>query len=106
MAEEQNVEGTISEQNEATGSTSQAENTTQYTETELRAMEMGWKPKDQWEGDPNEHRSAKEYIDRGELLGKLKQQGSELRELKAMVSTLSEHNRKVHAEAYRQAITD
>lgn len=78
----------------------------EYSEVELRAMDMGWKPLDQWEGDKSDHRSAKEYIDRGELLGKLKQTNTELRELKAMVSTLSEHNRRVHEEAYKQAIVD
>jgi hypothetical protein len=78
----------------------------QYTEVEQRAMDMGWKPLDQWDGDKADHRTAKEYLDRGELLGKIKQQGSELRELRDSVRLLSDHNRKVHEEAYKQAIAD
>ncbi len=32
------------------------------------ALDKGWKPEEFWEGEPEEHRSAREFIDRGELL--------------------------------------
>ena len=76
----------------------------QYTETELRAMEQGWQPKDKWEGDPEEHRSAKEYLDRGELLGKIKSQSQQIREVREMLTHLSGHNQKVYLAGYETAL--
>ena len=38
--------------------------------TQQKAMEQGWKPKEEWEAegkDPSEWRDAKEYVERGEL---------------------------------------
>jgi len=67
----------------------------EYTEIEQRALDQGWKPKEEWEGNPEDHRSAREYIDRGELLGKIKSQSTEIREVKQMLTTLSEHNKNV-----------
>ena len=69
-------------------------------------MAQGWKPKDQWDGDPAKHRSAEAYLDRGELLGKLKSQGAELRQVKEMLTHMSEHNKKVYAAGYEKAIVD
>ena len=38
---------------------------------ELEAREQGWKPQDEYEGDPNKWRPAKEFVERGELFGKI-----------------------------------
>lgn len=78
----------------------------QYTEIEKQAMAQGWKPKDQWDGDPNQHRSAREYLDRGELLGKIKTQNQQLTEIRAALQQMSEHNRKVYAAGYENAIKE
>lgn len=78
----------------------------QYTETEKTALSMGWKPKDQWEGNPEDHRSAKEFLDRGELLGKLRSQGNELREMKDQLRFLSEHQRKTYQAGYEQGLKE
>jgi hypothetical protein len=78
----------------------------QYTEIEQRAMEQGWRPKDDWDGAPDDWRDARTYIDRGELLGKLKTQSSELKEVKNMLAYMSEHNKRVYAAGYQKAIVD
>lgn len=78
----------------------------QYTELELEAMKQGWKPLDQWEGEPEKHRSAREFLDRGELLGVQKQMRDELRELRNQIRFMSEHQRKVQSAAYEQALKD
>ncbi len=78
----------------------------QYTEIEQQAMDQGWTPKDQWDGDPGKWRDAATYIDRGELLGKLKVQSSELKEVKNMLNYMSEHNKKVYESGYQKAIVD
>jgi len=106
MAEEQKVETKPTENVENVDQTSAETQTTepQYTETEQRAMEQGWQPKDKWDGDPEDHRSAKEYLDRGELLGKIKSQSQQIREVREMLTHLSGHNQKVYLAGYEQAL--
>lgn len=77
-----------------------------YTAIELRAIEQGWRPKEEWDGPEEDWRDAKAYIDRGELLGKLKTQSAELKEVKNMLGYMSEHNKKVYAAGYQKAIVD
>lgn len=78
----------------------------QYTEVELKAIEQGWKPKDKWEGDPEDHRSAREYLDRGELLGKIKSQNQQLAEIRDALKGMTEHNKRVYAAGYENAIKE
>ena len=40
---------------------------------ESEAREQGWKPKEEYEGDPEKWRPAKEFVERGELFGKIMQ---------------------------------
>ena len=77
-----------------------------YTETEQKAMEQGWKPLDQWEGDPDTQRSAKEYLDRGELLGKIKSQNQQLAEIRQALAGMTDHNKRVYAAGYENAIKE
>ena len=37
----------------------------ELNDVEQRAMRLGWVPKDQFKGDPDKHRSAEEFLDRG-----------------------------------------
>lgn len=37
----------------------------QPSEAEVKAMRLGWVPKDQFKGDPEKHRSAEEFLERG-----------------------------------------
>lgn len=51
------------------------------TETEQKAMRLGWVPKDQFKGDPDKHRSAEEFLERGEtMLPLLKRDNDRLHE--------------------------
>lgn len=45
----------------------------QLSAIEQEAMSMGWKPKENWEGDPNEWRDARSFVDRGQLLNTIHQ---------------------------------
>lgn len=78
----------------------------EYSETERNAMSQGWKPKDQWEGNPDDHRSAREFLDRGELLSKIKSQSQELRQVQQIVGVLSDHNKKVYLAGYNKALQE
>jgi hypothetical protein len=73
---------------------------------EERARAQGWVPKDEWDGDPAAWRPAAVFVDRGELLGKIKSQSTEMRELKTMVNYLAEQNRKLYEAGYEKAISE
>lgn len=73
---------------------------------EQRARSQGWVPKEEWTGDEAAWRPADVYVDRGELLGKIKSQSTELREVKGMIQYVSEQNRKLYEAGYQKAISD
>ena len=62
---------------------------------ESEAREQGWKPKEEYEGDPEKWRPAKEFVERGELFGKIDVLGRELKETKKALKLLQEHNSKI-----------
>lgn len=75
----------------------------QYTETELRAMEQGWVPKDQYSG-PNKWRDAEDFLDRGELFKKLDQQNKRLSTYDQTLQDLKKHHEKVRETEYKRAL--
>lgn len=81
----------------------------QYTATEQKAMEQGWMPLDKWTEagrDPSEHRSAREFQDRGELLKRIQDQNKTLHSMQASFETLRRHNEKTYENAYKSALAD
>lgn len=53
----------------------------EYTTEELDAISKGWKPKSHYEGDSSQFRSAKEFLERGELLEVIRNQNKRLKRL-------------------------
>lgn len=78
----------------------------EYTDLEKRAMSRGWKPKDQWEGDPEDWRSAREHVERGEMIGKIMSQDRELGDLKKAVQFMTEQHRKEFVKGYQKAVEE
>lgn len=76
----------------------------ELSEAEKSAMERGWVPKDQWKGDPDAWRPAKEFNDRGELIGKIMAQGRELEQLKAAVNHMTRQQQKAYIAGFENAI--
>ncbi len=74
------------------------------TETEQRAMDSGWVPKDQWEGDPEQWRPAKEFLDRGDLFKKIDDQNRTVKELKRALDDMKAHHSKVRETEYAHAL--
>lgn len=73
---------------------------------ESEAREQGWKPQDEYEGDPNKWRPAKEFVERGELFGKIDSLGKELKDTKKALKMLQEHHSKVKETEYNRAVTE
>lgn len=71
---------------------------------EERAMAAGWKPKDQWEGDPKKWVPADEFNRRGELFGKIDSLSHDLRETKKVLRLMQDHHAKVAEVEYERAL--
>jgi len=67
----------------------------QFSELEKKAMEKGWRPKDQFKDDPENWRSAREFLDRGELLDTISSLGKTNKNLKTTVEALAKRFKKI-----------
>lgn len=79
----------------------------QYQEPSVEeqlASEQGWVPKEEWKGNPDEWRPAKEFNDRGELFTRIKTQSRELSEIKRAMTFLQDQQRNQYDLGYKQAI--
>lgn len=73
---------------------------------ESQAREQGWKPKEEYEGEPEKWRPAKEFVERGELFGKIDNMGRELKETKKALKMLQDHHSKVRETEYKRAVDE
>lgn len=74
------------------------------SDAEVHAMEQGWVPKDQWEGDPEQWRPAREFLDRGELFRKIEDQNRTIKDFKKSLLDLQRHHQSVRETEYKRAI--
>lgn len=74
--------------------------------TEQKAAAQGWVPQDEWEGDPDEWRPAREFLDRGELFKKIDAQNQTLKQYKKAIEDLSKHNSRIAEVEYKRALDD
>ena len=75
----------------------------EMSESERSARESGWKPKDEWDGDPEEWVSAGEFNRRGELLRKIHNQNRQLKQLDDVVTTLAKQQKQIFEAGYAKA---
>ena len=73
---------------------------------EDQAREQGWKPKEEFEGDPEKWRPAKEFVERGELFNKIDSMGKELKETRKALKMLQEHHAKVKEIEFKRAVEE
>jgi hypothetical protein len=78
----------------------------QPSAVEQRAMEQGWVPQDEWTGDPDDWRPAKEFVDRGELLKSISSLKRDNVQLKQAMEEFGKHHAKVREIEYQRAIND
>ncbi len=82
------------------------ESTQQVDPFEAEAREQGWRPKEEYEGDPAKWRDAKSFVERGELFGKIDSMGKELKETRKALKLLQEHHTKVKETEYKRAVEE
>lgn len=76
------------------------------SKTELTALEQGWVPKDDFQGEEHKWVDAGEFLRRGELFGKIDAQNRELKETRKTLQALEQHYLKVQETEYKRALTD
>jgi len=80
--------------------------TPQLSTTEQEAMKYGWKPKDQWEGEADDFRPAKEFMERSSFFKKINDLNRKLDQSNSAVQALQKSHSVVHQKAYEQAMAD
>jgi hypothetical protein len=73
---------------------------------EQKAISSGWKPKDQYEGDPNKWVDAIRFNERGELFGKISEVTKQNKELAASIEALKNHNTNIFDAGYKKAVAE
>lgn len=76
---------------------------------EEQAVGQGWVPKEEWVkngGNEDEWRSAKEFIDRGELYKSIHSLRKDQKHLQAAHTALQRHHNYVFEKAYQKAFND
>lgn len=84
-------------------STSSTQSVSDY---ETLAREKGWKPKEEYEGDPEVWVGAEEFIKRQPLFDKIKTQSKRLKELEKTVEALGKYYQINIQQAKEKAIAD
>lgn len=69
-----------------------------------RAMELGWRPQEEWQGAPEDFIDAKEFVRRQPLFEKIEHQSRELKQLKQAFDAFKTHHSKVKEAEYNRAL--
>ncbi len=76
----------------------------ELSSVEQKALEMGWRPKTDFEGDEDDFIDAQEFVRRKPLFEKIDHVGKELRETRKALKALQEHHTKVKEAEYQNAL--
>lgn len=71
---------------------------------EQKAIEMGWRPQEDFDGDEEDFIDAKEFVRRKPLFDKIDHVGKELKETRKALKALQEHHAKVRDAEYKHAL--
>ncbi len=96
----------VVEQQQEVAPAEQQQQAPQTDSYESQAREQGWLPKEEYQGDPDKWKPAKEFVERGELFGKIDSLGRELKETKKALKLLQEHHTKVKETEYKRAVDE
>lgn len=75
-----------------------------YSDVEQAAIDRGWKPKEEYSGDPTRWRSAEVFMALDEPLKRIEHQSKEVKQLRAAIEASKEHYSKVEAAAFDRAL--
>lgn len=73
-------------------------------EDEKKALEKGWKRKEDFEGDPKLWRDHKTFLEKGELFETIHALKRRAKEHDELLAKFAEHNKKIEEESYKKAL--
>lgn len=76
----------------------------QPSEIENRAMEMGWRPKEEFDGDEDDFIDAKEFVRRKPLFDKIEATSKELKQVRKALEQFKTHYSSVKETEYNRAL--
>lgn len=82
----------------------EVQETREFTVIEQKALEQGWVPKDEFEGDETTFIDAPEFVRRGELFSKIEHQSKELKEVRKALESFKQHHTRVKEVEYERAL--
>jgi len=82
----------------------QAQQEPQYSPIELKAMEMGWRPKEEFNGDEEDFVDAKEFVGRQPLYEGLASTKKQLKAVQQALEAFKGHYTKVKETEYQNAL--
>lgn len=100
MSTEQNVETDVVQTEVPTAKVEEV----QLSATEEVAYNQGWRPKTEFQGDPEDWRPAREWLERGEFLSKIKRMGREMDDMKRGYHNLYQMHLQSVKEANQTAL--
>lgn len=71
---------------------------------EAKALELGWRPKEEWDGPDEEFIDAKEFVRRKPLFEKIEHQSKSIKQLTQAFEALKTHHTKVKESEYQRAL--
>ena len=74
------------------------------SEVEIKAMESGWVPKDEYSGEEHKWVDAAEFLRRGELFKKIENQSKELKDVKKALDEMKKLHSQVREVEYKRAL--
>lgn len=77
----------------------------QPSEIEVRAMEMGWRPKEEFEGHDDDFIDAKEFVRRKPLFDKIEATSKELKQVRKALEQFKTHYSLVKETEYNRALS-
>lgn len=78
--------------------------TSQFTQEEKEALELGWKPKDQFEGPENEWSPAHAFLKYGALKKQYVEKDKEVKKLNKVTQLMKQHHTEVRKIAFQDAL--
>lgn len=76
----------------------------QHTETEVKALESGWVPKEEFQGEEHKWVDAGEFLRRGELFKKIEDQSKQLKDVRSALNEMKKLHSQVREVEYKRAL--
>lgn len=85
------------------GEESEPREVTEESVVEKEARRAGWKPKDDFDGDPDEWVTARQFVRNGEYLKKIHNSNRKIKKLEDTIGALANQHKKIFDAGYEKA---